>query len=92
MTTCPGVQLPHPALKIFLDKKLSDNQCMAGYPNFGPIQISVQRFHLTVSHSAGDFGSKAVLLLWVLAVACSCCPYLYFGSSIMLVTYFVNFR
>ena len=27
-----------------------------------------------------------------LAVACSCCPYLYFGSSIMLVTYFVNFR
>ena len=23
---------------------------------------------------------------------CSCCLYLYFGSSIMLVTYFVNFR
>ena len=23
---------------------------------------------------------------------CSCCPYLYFGSAIMLVTYFVNFR
>ena len=22
----------------------------------------------------------------------SCCPYLYFGSAIMLVTYFVNFR
>ena len=29
--------------------------------------------------------SKAVLLLWFLAVARSCCPYLYFGSSIMLV-------
>ena len=35
--------------------------------------------------------SKAVRLLWFLAVACSCCPYLYFGSAIMLVTYFVNF-
>ena len=23
---------------------------------------------------------------------CSCCLYLYFGSSIMLVTYFLNFR
>ena len=36
--------------------------------------------------------SKAVLLLWFLSVACSCCPYLYFGSAIMLVTIFVNFR
>ena len=36
--------------------------------------------------------SKAVLLLWSLIVTCSCCPYLYFGSAIMLVTYFVNFR
>ena len=34
--------------------------------------------------------SKAVLLLWFLTVTCSCCPYLYFGSAIMLVTYFVN--
>ena len=32
---------------------------------------------------------KAVLLLWFLTVTCSCCPYLYFGSTIMLVTYFV---
>ena len=36
--------------------------------------------------------SKAVLLLWFLTVTCSCCPYLYFGPAIMLVTYFVNFR
>ena len=36
--------------------------------------------------------SKAVLLLWFLTVTCSCCPYLYFGSAIRLVTYFVNFR
>ena len=36
--------------------------------------------------------SKAVLLLWFLTVTYSCCPYLYFGSAIMLVTYFVNFR
>ena len=27
-----------------------------------------------------------------LTVTCSCCPYLYFGSVIMLMTYFVNFR
>ena len=31
--------------------------------------------------------SKAVLLLWFLTVTCSCCPYLYFGSLIMWVTY-----
>ena len=36
--------------------------------------------------------SKAVLLLWFLTVTCSSCLYLYFGSAIMLVTYFVNFR
>ena len=36
--------------------------------------------------------SKAVLLLWFLTVTCPCCPYLYFGLAIMLVTYFVNFR
>ena len=36
--------------------------------------------------------SKAVLLLRFLTVTCSCCPHLYFGSAIMLVTYFVNFR
>ena len=36
--------------------------------------------------------SKAVLLFWFLTVTCSCCPYLYFGSAIILLTYFVNFR
>ena len=35
--------------------------------------------------------SKAVLLLWFLTVTCSCWPYLYFGSAIMLVTYFSKF-
>ena len=35
---------------------------------------------------------KAVLLLWFFTVTCSCWPYLYFGSAIMLVTYFLNFR
>ena len=34
--------------------------------------------------------SKAVLLLWILTVTCSCCPYLYFGSAIMLVTRFTK--
>ena len=36
--------------------------------------------------------SKAVLLLWFLTVTCSCCPYLYFDTALMLVIYFVNFR
>ena len=35
--------------------------------------------------------SKAVLMLWFLTVTCSCCPYLYVGSPIMLVTYFSEF-
>ena len=35
--------------------------------------------------------SKAVLLLWFLTVTCSCCPNLFFGSAIMLVTYFSKF-
>ena len=32
-----------------------------------------------------------VLLLWFLTVTCSCCPYPYFGSAIMSVTYFNKF-
>ena len=35
--------------------------------------------------------SKAVLLLWFLTVTCFCCPYLYFGSAIVLVIYFSKF-
>ena len=35
--------------------------------------------------------SKAVLLLWFLIVTCFCCLYLYYGSAIMLVTYFSKF-
>ena len=35
--------------------------------------------------------SKAALLLWFLTVTCSCCPYLYFDSVIMLMTYFSKF-
>ena len=30
-------------------------------------------------------------MLWFLTVTCSCCLYLYFGSAIMLVTYFSKF-
>ena len=44
-----------------------------------------------VSHFCTVIASKAVFLLWFLTVTCSCCPYLYFGSAIMLVTYF-DFR
>ena len=39
-----------------------------------------------------SLGEERAGLLWILTVTCSCCPYLYFGSAIMLVTYFVNFR
>ena len=35
--------------------------------------------------------SKAVPLLWFLTVTCSCCPYLHFGSAIVLVTYSSKF-
>ena len=38
-----------------------------------------------------SYRSKAALLLWFLTVTSSCCPYLYFGSAIMLVTYFSKF-
>ena len=30
-------------------------QCMVGHPNFGAIQISMQRFHFLVSLLCGDF-------------------------------------
>ena len=35
---------------------------------------------------------RGVMDICNLEFTCSCCPYLYFGSAIMLVTYFVNFR
>ena len=35
--------------------------------------------------------SGAVLLLWFLTSACSCCPCLYFGSAVVLVAYFGEF-
>ena len=51
-----------------------------------------------VNHKANTkpAGMNIAFLLTVsppyLTITCSCCPYLYFGSAIMLVTYFVNFR
>ena len=53
------------------------------------------KYVLGVHSKACNFAiisTKAVLLLWFLTVTCSCCPYLYFGSAVMLVTYFVNSR
>ena len=46
---------------------------------------------LTILKQESVNRSKAVLVLWFLTVTCSCCPYLYFGSAIMLVTYFSKF-
>ena len=48
------------------------------YPDLAPRYLNTDR-------------SKAVLLLWFLTVTCSCCPYLYFSSAIMLVTNFSKF-
>ena len=48
------------------------------------------RFSQPANQACSD-RSKAVLLLWFFTVTCSCCPYLYFGSAIMLVTYFSKF-
>ena len=46
---------------------------------------------LTILKQESVNRSKAVLLLWFLTVTRSCCPYLYFGSTIVLVTYFSKF-
>ena len=49
---------------------------------------SVRYNRLGLSKYFNTDRSKAVLLLWFLTVTCTCWPYLYFGSAIMLVTYF----
>ena len=72
-------------------------QCLAVYDK--PL-LYIWRFNLRLGSRKTDLSpqyfnidrSNAVLLLWFLTVTCSCCPYLYFGSAIMLETYFVNFR
>ena len=46
----------------------------------------------TVDSKTQIFRSFSRSVLCKLTVTCSCCPYLYFGSAIMLVTHFVNFR
>ena len=53
--------------------------------------IPLNRFKLPPPQYFNTDRSKAVLLLWFLTVTCSCCPYLYFGSAVMLVTYFSKF-
>ena len=44
---------------------------------------------ICIQHTSAQLLSRT--LLWFLIVTCSCCPYLYFGSPIMLVTYFNKF-
>ena len=60
-------------------------------PNFSNRAIGIINFERLSPNFYTD-RSKAVLLLWFLTVTCSWCPYLYFGSAIMLMIYFVNFR
>ena len=66
------------------------DHCLSFYFRLSSPPVSQQSF-LTFPYFYTDC-SKAVLLLCFLTVICSCCPYFYFGSAIMLVTYFVNFR
>ena len=51
----------------------------------GSRKTSLRPLYFNTDHS------KVVLLLWFLTVTWSCCPYLYFGSAIMLKTYFSKF-
>ena len=60
--------------------KLGDGAAIIGY-NIGLSPLPPPQYFNTDR-------SKAVLLLCFLTVTCSCCPYFYFGSPIMLVTYF----
>ena len=67
----------------------------------GKIQVTANTGYPATVHEALDpkfsgyspktDSSKAVLLLWFLICTCSSCPYLYFGSPVMLVTYFSKF-
>ena len=50
--------------------------------------MSLLRIYVKFNHKI----KFELVVLCFLTVTCSCCPYLYFGSAIMLVTYFVNFR
>ena len=42
-------------------------------------------------HAKSQGGIIGLVLLWFITATCSCCPYLYFDSPIMLVTYFSKF-
>ena len=72
---------------------------LIGFQNDVPVlnrKLGVQmhkRCHGNIIHTMHlSMNFFLFLLLWFLTVTCSCSPYLYFGSAIMLVTYFVNFR
>ena len=51
------------------------------------IKIAESSLKRRVGRVSGNTGSFSVVVPY-----CFCCLCLYFGSSIMLVTYFVNFR
>ena len=88
-------------------RKLGDRRSSEGLHRFNPSnrtnlicsssclgtlkQTQVPVFSVAYAESTVRHRSKAVLLMWFLTVTCSCCPFLYFGSAIMLVTYFSKF-
>ena len=62
------------------------------------LQLNIRRIRNKLDFIKDNFMDSNILCLYqllllrFLTVTCSCCPYLYFGSAILLVTYFVNFR
>ena len=55
-------------------------KCLAQGHNTAAVGFEPPTSRSGVRHST-------ILLMWFLTVTCSCCPYLYFGSPIMWVTY-----
>ena len=76
------------AIRVMLGVRTTD----ATLNNLGPLLSNPVALVKSSPQYFNTDRSKAVLLLWFLIVTCSGCPYLYFGSVIMLVAFLVNFR
>ena len=103
--SCMGMKIPFLFFKIYFYNKLTVKMLPLSIfmNNIAVLCINIIREKLlfwggwvgrwcwVASSDGASYCSKAVLLLWFLTVTCSCCPYLYFCSTIMLVTYFSKF-
>ena len=95
-----GLLNDHLKMKILRDQPYTLQGAVATCTNEQNLRTRVQMSHqasnsthtsMKVDHS-GDQSFKFKNRFLNLNFACSCCPYLYFGSAIMLVPYYVNFR